>query len=74
MLGSCGVVGIAAYLYHRVSTVRLTFRKPNLYKSTLALCIFTLMAFCLLDVIFFITYPLLFYTLMILFMEKSRAE
>ncbi|MBQ9797524.1 MAG: O-antigen ligase family protein [Clostridia bacterium] len=72
MLGSCGVVGIAAYLYHRVSTVRLTFRKPNLYKSTLALCIFTLMAFCLLDVIFFITYPLLFYTLMILFMEKSR--
>ncbi len=73
MLGACGAVGFLAYLYHRFDTIRLTVKKPNLCKTVLALCIFTLMAFCVLDVIFFITYPLLFYTLMLVFMEKSNA-
>ena len=73
ILASCGVLGMAAYLYHRYCTVRLVFQKRNPYKLFLGICILGLISFSLLDVLFFNTYPTIIYSLMLLFMEKSEA-
>lgn len=73
LLGATGVVGFAAYAYHRFCTVRLVFQRPNHGKSFLGLCILALLAFSLLDVLLFKTYPTIFYAMMLLFMEKSDA-
>lgn len=74
MMGSAGVIGLLAYLWHRFCTIRMVFRKPNLYKTFLGFCILALLAFGMLDVLFFITYPLFYYSLMLLFMEKSGEK
>lgn len=71
ILSSCGVVGMAAYLYHRYCTVRLVFQKSSPYKLFLGIGILGLISFSLLDVLFFNTYPTIIYSLMLLFMEKS---
>lgn len=73
VLSSGGAVAFAAYLWHRFTTVRLVFRKPDPYKSFLGLCVLGLLVFCLLEVIFFSTYPTIIYALMLLFMEKKDA-
>jgi O-antigen ligase len=74
MLASCGIVGVLAYVWHRMTTVRLVLQKPNAGKSFLGLCIAALLLFSLLDTILFNTYPMIFYALMLLFMEKSVRE
>lgn len=71
VLASTGIIGTAAYLWHRVTTVMRVAKKPSLYKTYLGLCILACLAFCMLDVMLFITYPLIFYTVILLFMEKS---
>ncbi len=71
MLGACGVVGFAAYIYHRFTTVRLVLKKPSFYKTFLGIGILGLLLFSLLDVLFFNTYPTIIYTLMLVFMDRS---
>lgn len=71
MLASAGVLGIIAYLWHRVTTVIAIFHRPSVYKSFLGISLLALLGFCLLDVLLFITYPLLFYALILLYIEKS---
>ena len=73
ILASCGVVGMAAYLYHRYCTVKLVFQKRTPYKLFLGIGILGLVSFSLLDVLFFNTYPTIIYSLMLLFMEKSDS-
>ena len=72
MLASAGLVGCASYLYHRYCTLRLFLVRPNLEKSFLALGILAMVLFCMLDVLFFITYPLIYYAFMLLFAQKSE--
>ncbi len=72
MMGSVGILGLVAYLWHRIYTVRAVFTRPNVYKAYLALCILSCLMFCMLDVLLFITYPLIFYTLILLFIEKNN--
>ncbi len=74
LLASTGAVGILAYLWHRFCTVRAVVRKPNLYKTYLGICVLSCLMFCMLDVLMFITYPLIFYTLMLLFIEKKDEQ
>lgn len=78
VLASGGVVAFAAYVWHRFTTVRAVFRKPDPYKTFLGLCILGLLIFCLFEVIFFATYPTIIYAVMLLFMERkdrfSEAE
>ena len=74
MLGTAGIVGFAAYLYHRAYTVKLFMVRPNLKKSFLAIGVLAMVLFCMLDVLFFITYPLMYYALMLLYMEKSDVK
>ena len=73
--GSAGIVGVLAYAYHRFETVRLAIRKPNPVKIFLSICIIGFLLFGMLDVVFFIGYPNIFYAMMLLFMQYSeRAE
>ena len=71
LLASCGIVGMAAYLYHRYCTVLMVFKKKNTCKIFLGISILGLVSFSLLDVLIFNTYPTILYSLMLLFMEKS---
>ena len=73
MLATAGIFGILSYLWHRITTVIAIVRRPSLYKSFLGVCLLALLGFCMLDVLLFITYPLLFYTLILLYIEKSDA-
>ena len=73
VLASGGLVAFAAYLYHRITTVVLMFCKPNVYGIFLGLCGIGLLIFCLFEVIFFATYPIIIYSTMLLFMEKKTA-
>lgn len=73
MLAAGGIVGIAGYLYHRFTTVRIAVLRPNPEKTYIGLCLLSLMSFCLLDVLFFNAYPTVLYALMILYMEKSDS-
>ncbi len=73
VLASGGLVAFVAYFCHRVTTVVLTLRKPNAYKTFMGLCILGLLVFCLFEVIFFATYPVIVYSVMLLFMEKKTA-
>ena len=71
-LGASGVVGFAAYLYHRFTTVLLVLKKPSLYKTFMGIGILGLLLFSLLDVLFFNTYPTIIYALMLVFMDRSN--
>lgn len=73
VLASGGLVAFTAYLYHRITTIVLMFRKPNVYGIFLGLCGIGLLIFCLFEVIFFATYPVIIYSTMLLFMEKRAA-
>ena len=70
LLASCGIVGMAAYLYHRACTVYMVLRRRTAYKTFLGISVLGLVGFSLLDVLFFNTYPTIIYSLMLLFMEK----
>ena len=72
-LGATGIVGSAAYAYHRLCTLRLVIRRPTVYKTFLAFCIVGLLIFSLLDVLLFNIYPLFYYALMLLFMDRSNG-
>ena len=73
-LAACGVLGLCAYLFHRISTLVLVLRRPSLYKTFMGIGIFGLLAVSLLDVLFFNTYPTIIYSLMLLFMDKQDGE
>ena len=73
-LGATGIVGLCAYLLHRVHTAIMVFSRPNLFKAFLAFGILGLLMVSLLDVLFFNTYPTIIYSLMLLFIEKSDLE
>ena len=74
LLGATGLVGFLAYAYHRFCTVRLVFKKPNLCKTFLGIGILGFLLFSLIDVLFFSTYPTMFYALMLLFMDKTDEK
>ena len=74
VLGSTGIVGTLAYAYHRFDTVRLAVCKPNYRKTILAICILALLLFSLTDVLLFKVYPTIYYSLMLLFMERSEES
>ncbi len=71
LLASTGIVGMAAYLWHRFYTVRAVLRRPSIYRAYLGICILSCLLFCMLDVMLFITYPMIFYTLIMLFIERD---
>lgn len=71
MLASCGIVGLAAYVFHRVQTIKLLLRKPNIAKIFIGLSIFALLGASMVDCHFFNIGPTLFYSASLAFAEKS---
>lgn len=71
LLASCGAVGLCAYLFHRVETLIMFFKKPSKRKIFLAFSILALLAASLLDCHFFNLGPGLLYGLFLVFMEKD---
>ena len=71
ILASCGVVGMAAYLVHRVQTVLLLFRRLNFEKLMIALSVAALLLTSLFDCHFFNIGPGLLYSVLLCFAEKK---
>lgn len=71
LLASCGVVGLAAYAYHRVETVKMFFRKRSVGKGFIALSMLALLGASLLDCHMFNVGPVLFYSMALAFAEKA---
>lgn len=74
LLGATGLLGFVGYAVHRLQTVRLILCKRTPTAIFLGIGILGLLLFSLLDVLFFNTYPMLFYALMLLCVEKSKVE
>lgn len=72
LLGATGAVGFLAYGYHRYCTVRHLIKNPTTGNMFLGFCILSLLAFSLLDVLFFKTYPTIFYSMMLLFAVRCN--
>ena len=70
LLASCGIVGMAAYLFHRIQTVRLFLCRFSWNKMFAFVSMLTLLATSMLDCHFFNVGPVLFYSLMLAFVEK----
>ena len=67
ILGTCGLIGIITYLFHRASTVVGFFRKPTQNKFYIALSLLTLLIICLFDNYIFYLLPTLVYAAMLPF-------
>lgn len=71
ILASCGAVGMAAYLYHRVETAKMFLQKQFVGKAFIAISILTLLGTSLLDCHLFNVGPALFYSMALAFAEKA---
>ena len=74
ILSSCGIVGMIAYSFHRIQTIKLFFKKPTLEKTFIGLSIAVLLITSLLDCHFFNIGPTLFYSMALAFAEKVNIE
>ena len=71
ILGSCGVVGMIAHVYHRVQTVLIFTKKPNVARTAIGGALLTYVLMGLLDPIYFFANFTLYYTIMLVFSEKD---
>lgn len=71
VLASCGTVGMIAYLYHRVETIKMIFQNPSVGKVFIAISILTLLGTSMLDCHMFNIGPVLFYSMALAFAEKA---
>ena len=71
MMASCGTVGLVAYLWHRVETIRLVIKKRSKYALFIGLSIAALVLCSLLDNHLFNLYPTFMYTVLLVSLEKT---
>lgn len=67
---SCGIVGLAAYAFHRIQTILLIWRKPSTANLFTGLSVLAMLIMSLFDCHFFNIGPALFYSMSLAFMEK----
>jgi O-antigen ligase len=67
---SCGVVGLAAYLFHRAQTVILLVKQRSTEKLFIGLYLLVLLLASMLDCHFFNIGPVLFYSMALAFAEN----
>ena len=73
-LGACGILGLAAYLFHRWQTVLLLLRKPSREKNFIAACVGAILLTSLLDCHLFNIGVTFVYSVFLLFAEKSEES
>ena len=71
LLASCGIIGVVAYVFHRVQTVQLFFRHKGTDRMFYGCSILALLVCCLLDCHFFNIGPVLFYSVIFAFTEAQ---
>lgn len=71
LLASGGIFALAAYLFHRLQTALLLFRRPTAEKTAIALCIASLLLASLLDCHFFNLGPGILYGCLLVAAEGS---
>ena len=74
LLASCGSVGLLAYGYHRLQTIRLMMKDPTLGKAFIGISLLALVGTSLLDCHFFNVGPVLFYSMALAFAEKADTH
>lgn len=74
LLASCGIVGLAAYLLHRVQTVRLLLRSPSKENTFIACSLLVLVVCSMFDCHFFNIGPTIFYAMALAFAENCHTE
>ena len=74
MLASCGIVGMAAYSYHRIQTIRLLRRRPNTENLFTGLSLLAMLLMSLFDCHIYNIGPALFYSMALAYMEKHPKE
>lgn len=70
ILASCGIVGIIAYIFHRLQTLQLFLHRPSGKKMFAFVSMMTLLVTSMVDCHFFNVGPVLFYSMMLAFVEK----
>ena len=71
LLGTCGLTGFIAYCFHRYQTIKLALNKKSLSTVFFILCITSLLLTSMLDNHFFNIYPGMFYSLILVVLEKT---
>lgn len=74
MLAACGIVGLAAYLFHRWQTILLLVKKPSWEKNFIAACVGVILLTSLLDCHLFNIGVTFIYSAFLLFAEKSEES
>lgn len=74
MLASCGTVGIIAYLYHRIDTIRVFWKKRTTMNIYIAISIAALLGMSMLDCHFFNVGPVFFYSMALAVMEFGEEK
>ena len=74
LLASGGIFAICAYLYHRVETLLVFFKKPSCEKTFLFLSVAALILTSIVDCHFFNFGPGLFYGIVLVFAEKIGSQ
>ena len=74
MLASCGAVGMLAYSFHRLQTIKLFYKKLTLLNVFIGLSLVCFLTMSLLDCHFFNLGPTLIYSLMLCVAENHPDE
>ena len=74
VLASCGIVGLACYLFHRFQTVRLILVKRSTEKTFIGLFMASLLLCSLMDCHFFNVGPTLFYSMALAYAENIHLS
>lgn len=69
VLGSLGIFGTAAYLFHRFQTLWMIFRKFSLEKCFTALIVFAMLFMSMMDVHVFLVETAIYYSIVLVFLE-----
>ncbi len=71
MLASTGIVGFGMYLFHRLQTVGMIFKKPTIDRLFIGGCILISLMMAMLSSTFFHIYSIVHYSVILLVLEKS---
>ena len=71
MIGSCGIVGILAYAFHRLTTIGLFIKRFNAERLFMGVTIATFVVISLLDQIFFFPHFVILYATLLAFSEND---
>ncbi len=74
LLGSCGIIGLASYIFHRVQTVISFFKNPTVERVYLAVTIIAMLVLNLLDNHLFYMLPTLVYSALLSAYIKAEEK